>query len=75
MQRDKLRLLTADESAARYTFNKHVIQHRFCPKCGIHPYGEGIDPKGNRMADINIRCLENVEFDKVPVHHYNGRAL
>jgi hypothetical protein len=48
--RDKLRVLTAEEEIATYTFNKHVIKHRFCPTCGIHPYGEGIDPKGNRMA-------------------------
>ena len=45
-----------------YLFNKHVIQHRFCPACGIHPYGEGTDPKGNRMAAINIRCIEGIEL-------------
>ena len=38
------------------------------------PFGEGVDPKGVATAAINIRCLEDFEFDKVPVHHYNGRA-
>ncbi|MGH8454748.1 MAG: GFA family protein [Nevskiales bacterium] len=73
--RDKLRLLTADESAATYTFNKHVIQHRFCPTCGIHPYGEGVDPKGNRMAAINIRCLEDIDLASVPVQDFDGRSI
>jgi len=73
--RDKLRLLTADESAATYTFNKHVIQHRFCPKCGIHPYGEGVDPKGNRMAAIKIRCLEDIDLASVPVQDFDGRCM
>lgn len=72
--RDKLRLLTADNDAATYTFNKHVIKHRFCPVCGIHPYGEGTDPKGNAMAAINIRCLEDIDLAAIPVQHYDGRA-
>jgi len=72
--RAQLELLTPEENAATYTFNKHVIRHRFCPKCGMHPYGEGIDPKGNPMAAINIRCLENIELDRIPVTNFDGRA-
>ena len=56
--REKLNVLTPEDAAATYTFNKYHIKHRFCPTCGIHPYGEGVDPKGNSMAAINIRCLE-----------------
>lgn len=73
--REQLQLLTPEENASTYMFNKHVIRHRFCPKCGMHPYGEGTDPKGNAMAAINIRCLENMELEKVPVTKFDGRAL
>ncbi|WPC03767.1 GFA family protein [Pseudomonas sp. MBLB4123] len=73
--RDRLSLLTPDSDAATYSFNKHVIQHRFCPRCGIHPFGEGTDPKGNAMAAINIRCLEGIDLDAVPVQQFDGRAL
>jgi hypothetical protein len=73
--RDSLKLQTPDENASTYTFNKHVIRHRFCATCGVHPYGEAPDPKGNAMAAINIRCLEGVELDKIPVKHYDGRAV
>ena len=55
--------------------NKHVIKHRFCPTCGIHPYGEGKDPKGNAMAAINLRCIENLDLASVPVHHFDGRSI
>jgi hypothetical protein len=72
---DKLRLLTPDENANTYTFNKHAIKHRFCRVCGMHPYGEGTDPRGNRMAAINIRCLENIELSSIPVTHFDGRSL
>lgn len=73
--RSQLRLLTPDANASTYTFNKHVIKHRFCPTCGIHTHGEGVDPKGNAMAAINIRCLEGVELEKIPVKQYDGRSL
>ena len=73
--RATLRLRTPDADASTYSFNKHLIRHRFCPVCGIHTHGEGTDPKGNAMAAINIRCLEDLEIDKVPVTHYDGRAV
>ena len=72
--RESLKLLTPDENASTYVFNKHVIRHRFCATCGIHPYGEAPDPKGKAMAAINIRCLEGIDLDKIPVTHYDGRA-
>jgi hypothetical protein len=73
--RDALHLLTPEDNAGDYTFNRHVIRHRFCKTCGIHPYGEGVDPQGNRMAAINIRCLEDIALDRVPVQHFDGRSL
>jgi len=74
VQREQLRVLTPDDAAATYTFNKHVIKHRFCKTCGIHPYGEGVDPKGNAIAAINLRCIEGIELETIPVHHFDGRS-
>ena len=71
---DKLHLLTPDENASTYMFNKHVIKHRFCPKCGIHLYGEGTDPEGNRVAAINIRCLEDIDLASMSVTQFDGRS-
>lgn len=72
--RDKLHLLTSEKDLDTYTFNKHVIKHRFCPTCGMHPYGEGVDPQGNPMAAVNIRCLEDIDLASVTVRHFDGRA-
>ncbi|HSX51462.1 MAG TPA: GFA family protein [Cellvibrio sp.] len=66
-------LLGDDENIGSYTFNKHVIQHKFCQICGVSPYAEGVDPAGNKVAAINIRCIEDIDLDAIPVHHYNGR--
>jgi len=73
--RARLKLLTADDAAASYQFNKHVIKHRFCPHCGIHPYGEGKAPDGQQMAAINLRTLEDFDLGSVPVKHFDGRSL
>jgi hypothetical protein len=73
--RAALELKTPESAISTYTFNKHVIKHRFCSKCGIHTHGEGVDPKGNAIAAINLRCIENLDLATVPVHHFDGKAL
>jgi hypothetical protein len=73
--RDALKLSTPEDASRVYMFNKHHLKHRFCPVCGIHPYAEGTDPKGNAMAAINIRCLENIDLGAIPVTHFDGRSV
>ena len=72
---DKFRLLTDPKDMGTYLFNKHVIQHHFCKTCGIAPFSEGKDPKGNAVAAVNIRCLEGIELEKIPVKHFDGRSI
>jgi hypothetical protein len=73
MPRDAVKVSGEDELTT-YTFNKHVIQHRFCKTCGVQPFGEGMDPKGNRTAAVNIRCLEDFDFTQVPLQHWDGKS-
>jgi hypothetical protein len=73
--REQLRLLTPEENASAYVFNRHVISHRFCKACGMHPYAEGVDPKGNRVAAVNLRCLEDFDLGSVRVQEVNGKAF
>lgn len=73
--REQLKLLTPDSNAATYTFNRHHIKHRFCPTCGMHPYGEGVGPDGKASAAINIRCIEGIDLAAIQTQQFNGRAL
>jgi len=73
--RGQLSLQTPEDASEAYTFNKHLITHRFCRVCGIHPYAEARDPKGNAMAAINLRCIEGLDLAAVPVRHFDGRAV
>ncbi len=73
--RPALKLLTPEADLGTYTFNQHKIKHRYCAACGIHPFGEGMDPKGNAIAAVNLRCIEGIDLAAIPVNHYDGRAL
>jgi hypothetical protein len=73
--RSDLRVVTPEADIGKYTFNNHVIEHRFCPACGIHPYGEDARSNKDRMAYINIRCLEGIDLDSVPVQSFDGRSM
>ena len=73
--REKFRLLTPEEDMSTYTFNKHIIKHHNCPKCGCSPYSEGIAPSGNYTMAINARCLDDVDLSPVKVTQFDGRSL
>ena len=70
---ERFRIVQGRDALTTYTFNRHIIKHRFCKHCGVLPFGEGTDGKGVATAAINIRCLNDFDFTKVPVHEYDGR--
>jgi hypothetical protein len=70
------KLLTPESNASTYTFNRHIIKHRFCPVCGTAPYSEAINPKsGEPTAAINLRCVEGIDLKSIPVKEFDGRSL
>ncbi len=72
---DKVDVSVQENTLATYQFNKHVINHHFCKICGIHPYATGIDPQGNQMYAINIRCIENLDLESIKINHFDGRSV
>jgi hypothetical protein len=68
-------LLSPEDAAGTYTFNKHLIKHRFCPSCGVGPYAEALDPNGNPVAAVNVRCIEGIDLESLTVQQFDGRAL
>ena len=73
--REDLHLLSQGDLANAYTFNKHIIKHRFCPACGVHPYAEAVDQNGKATAAINIRCIANIDLASIPIEHFDGRSI
>lgn len=72
VDKDKFKLLKGEDKLTEYKFNKKIIRHLFCKGCGVQSFSEGIPfPK---MA-INVRCLDDVDLETVPVSPFNGKDL
>jgi len=67
-------LKTPRQDLATYRFNKHVINHHFCTICGTAPFSDGVDPKGNKMVAINLRCVDDVDPRALKINFHNGAA-
>lgn len=72
--RGQLRVETGADALSTYHFNKHVIDHHFCPDCGCAPFAEGKAPDGSAVAAINVRCLE-IDLDSVKRVPVDGRSF
>lgn len=57
-----------------YQFGAKHIEHRFCRTCGVHAYGQGEGPAGPMVA-VNVRCLDGVDLEALPVQHYDGASI
>ena len=73
--RDSVRLTTPESAMSTYRFNRHVIDHHFCPNCGCAPFGFGLDPEGNATAAVNLRCIEEIDLTKVERIAVDGRSF
>ena len=74
--RTQFKLENANAPMTRYFFNKHFIEHRFCPTCGTQPFAFAKDPKtGADTAAINVRCLEGIDLASLQRMPYEGRSL
>ena len=70
---EQFKLLSGEGSLTDYQFNKKIIHHLFCSTCGVKSFSRGVGPGGKQMAAINVRCLEGVDFEKLPVKHFDGK--
>jgi hypothetical protein len=74
--RSDFRLLTEESALTGYEFNKHLIHHTFCSTCGIQSFAIGKNPRtGAEMAAINVRCVDGIELEQLPVRKVDGRNL
>jgi hypothetical protein len=73
--RAQLTLSTAESALATYTFNKHVISHHFCPRCGCAPFGFGKDRSGAATAAVNVRCLDGIDLASIKKVPVDGRSF
>jgi hypothetical protein len=69
----QFRLLTPIADLALYQFHTRTARDYFCPICGILPFRR---PRtAPEQWSINVRCLEGVDLDAIPVKRVHGSQL
>jgi hypothetical protein len=71
---DEFKLQAGDAVLTDYQFGKERLHHLFCSKCGVRSFVRGQMPDGTKMVAVNVRCLEGVNLDEVPVKKFDGRS-
>jgi hypothetical protein len=72
---DRFRLKTPEKDVSTYFFNKGVIRHNFCARCGIATHGGGVAPDGKKMVAINLRCVPDIDLDALKIDRFDGAKL
>ena len=72
---DQFNLLSGGDKLVDYQFNKHVIHHLFCPRCGVGSFARGTGPDGKEMMAVNVRCLDDVDLGALKVVPFDGRSM
>jgi len=79
-----LRLLTPWDELAVYQWGSRTARDYFCPVCGILPFRRPSDPTPQELLDgvppfdgwaINVRCLDGVDLDSIPLRKIVGSAI
>lgn len=73
VEESQLRLLTPIGDLSLYQWHTRTAKDYFCPVCGILPFRR---PRtAPHLWTINVRCLEDVDLDALPVRRLHGSRL
>ena len=70
-----LDLATPRENLGSYKFNRHHIDHHFCPNCGVSPFSEGVDKSGAKTVAVNLRALPGVDLARLKIVQIDGASF
>jgi len=84
VEAERLRVLTPLSELTLYQWHTRTAEDYFCPRCGILPFRR---PRERTAAEaeaglpaftgwsVNVRCLEGVDLDALPVRRVYGSRL
>ena len=72
----QFRLLSGEDQLQDYRFNTGNLSHLFCRTCGVSSFARGrILGRGEPMQAINLRCVDGVDLDALPLRKFDGASL
>lgn len=67
---ERVEILEGEPELSSYRFHSKTAEHRFCRRCGIHPFHRPrFDPT---RWSVNARCLDG-GLPELPVEDFDGR--
>ena len=72
---EQFELVSGNDRLSDYQFAKKNVHHLFCQDCGIRSFARGKGPGGRDMVVVNVRCLDGVDAESLPVTHFDGKSL
>lgn len=72
---DKFKIVSGKENLTNYQFGKKSINHTFCSTCGVTPFGSGKAPDGSAVFAVNVRCLDDIDLDKIVINNFDGKSI
>lgn len=82
--KENFRLLTPWQDLTLYQWGSLTAKDYFCSTCGILPFRRPSDPTPAELSEgvepfdgwaINVRCLEGIDLDSIPVKQINGSRI
>jgi hypothetical protein len=68
-------LLSGEDDLTDYQFNKKIVHHLFCSRCGVGSFARGTGPDGSAMIAVNVRCLDDVDLAALSPMSFDGKSL
>ncbi len=62
-----------EESLKRYRFGDVMVNHYFCPNCGIYVFHDVIENPGFRR--INLGCIDGLDLDALEYRQVDGASF
>jgi hypothetical protein len=84
VDKERLTLLTPWNDLTLYQWGSRTARDYFCPICGILPFRRPSDPTPEELEAgvqpfdgwaINVRCLDGMDLDSLPVRHVPGSRI
>lgn len=79
-----LRLLTTWENLTLYQWGSRTAEDYFCHRCGILTFRRPSHPSPQELREgmkpfdgwaVNVRCLQGIELDALPIERIYGSRL
>lgn len=66
-------LIAGEDALVSVNPSEHALARRRCGQCGLESFGGGDIPEmGGPFVSINVRCLDGVDLEGVPVTYLDG---